>query len=76
MLVFECVKHAYWQTMTTEKTVPLETYQQLKNQYDQLRHQLGWLKRQLFGRKSEKRLLIEEAEQSELFIEQNHRLSA
>jgi len=39
----------------------------LSSDYDNLKHQLDWFKRQLFGEKSEKRLDIDPAIQSSLF---------
>jgi len=39
---------------TTEKTVPLSTYHELEEKYRQVVHELQWLKRQLFGQKSER----------------------
>ena len=40
--------------------------EQLQAQYDSLKHELDWFKRQLFGSKSEKRLDIDPAEQLNL----------
>ena len=40
--------------------------EQLQAQYDALRHELDWFKRQLFGQKSEKRLDIDPEEQLNL----------
>ena len=38
----------------------------LHSQYETLKHQLDWFKRQLFGQKSEKRLDIDPSEQLNL----------
>lgn len=53
--------------MQDEKTVPIELYEQLKQQYDSVNHQLEWFKRQLFGCKSEKRIVDDAADQGNLF---------
>ena len=39
---------------TIEQTVPLSTYRELDAKYQEVRHELQWLKRQLFGQKSER----------------------
>lgn len=44
----------------------LATNHSLRQEVDQLTHQLNWLKRQLFGRKSERRLIEQNAKQMSL----------
>ena len=39
---------------TIEQTVPLSTYRELDAKYQEVLHELQWLKRQLFGQKSER----------------------
>lgn len=46
----------------------IQRIRELEGQVNQLRDQLAWFKRQLFGRKSEKRL-VEHADQANLFAE-------
>ena len=41
-------------TTAADKTVPLSTYRELEGKYQQVVHELQWLKRQLFGQKSER----------------------
>jgi transposase len=47
-------------------TLPRAEYEALQEQVQSLRSQLDWLKRQLFGRKSEKRLDVDPAVQGNL----------
>ena len=56
---------------TIEKTVPVSTYLDLEIKYNKVLHELQWLKRQLFGTKSERHIPNDQQIELDLGIEKS-----